>query len=346
MSRARDNANLSPTIPDARMPNLTGAITTVEGAVATTIANDAVDSQHYAAGSIDNEHLADDAVGTDELANDVVINTSGAITTTGAFTSVGIDDNASGATAITIDSSENVGIGTNAPDTKLHIKLDDEASSSGLKFESADGTGEAIIRINNVGDIIVQADDGGTGTTERMRINGDDGNVGIGKPSPASKLDVAGAITFAGVLGKSGTVPSAGTTPNANFQVKGHTLAHFYYVSANPASASTAEIFRMAMHNTSGSSGAALVKIAGANVWIGQSLHNFAAEFMCTSNTSGNVSNTSLHSTGDLSIVHGNLGSNTIQFLMPTNTSYQNIAYIAVQCIGHHTFTPTMSISS
>ena len=31
------------------------------------IADDAVDSEHYAAGSIDNEHLADDAVGIDEL---------------------------------------------------------------------------------------------------------------------------------------------------------------------------------------------------------------------------------------------------------------------------------------
>ena len=31
------------------------------------IANDAIDSQHYAAGSIDNEHLADDAVGVAEL---------------------------------------------------------------------------------------------------------------------------------------------------------------------------------------------------------------------------------------------------------------------------------------
>jgi hypothetical protein len=38
------------------------------------------------------------------LASDVVINTSGAITTTGAFTSLGIDDNAT-STAITIDSS-------------------------------------------------------------------------------------------------------------------------------------------------------------------------------------------------------------------------------------------------
>ncbi len=43
MTRARDNANLSPTIPDARMPNLTGDVTTSEGAVATTIATDAVD---------------------------------------------------------------------------------------------------------------------------------------------------------------------------------------------------------------------------------------------------------------------------------------------------------------
>jgi len=56
MSRARDNANLSPTIADARMPNLTGAITTVEGAVATTI--------------------ADDAVTGGKLANDIAINTS------------------------------------------------------------------------------------------------------------------------------------------------------------------------------------------------------------------------------------------------------------------------------
>ena len=51
-------------VPDARMPNLTGAITTVEGAVATTIAND--------------------AVGTDELANNVVISTSGTATFSGA----------------------------------------------------------------------------------------------------------------------------------------------------------------------------------------------------------------------------------------------------------------------
>ena len=46
--------------------------------------------------------IGNDAVGTAELANDVVISTSGAITTTGAFTSIGIDDNAN-ALAMTID---------------------------------------------------------------------------------------------------------------------------------------------------------------------------------------------------------------------------------------------------
>ena len=46
-----------------------------------------------------------------------IINTSGAITTTGAFTSKGIDDNAD-ANAITIDSSERVGINATSPRTK------------------------------------------------------------------------------------------------------------------------------------------------------------------------------------------------------------------------------------
>jgi len=41
-----------------------------------TLADDSVDSQHYAAASIDNEHLADDAVGVDELAANAVVNAS------------------------------------------------------------------------------------------------------------------------------------------------------------------------------------------------------------------------------------------------------------------------------
>ena len=62
-----------------------------------------------------------DLLGTSTKANQV-ISTSGAITTTGAFTSVGIDDNAD-ATALTIDSSEKLGIGTASPQDPLHTYL-------------------------------------------------------------------------------------------------------------------------------------------------------------------------------------------------------------------------------
>jgi len=77
-------SNLSAgTVPDARMPNLTGAITTVEGAVATTI--------------------ADDAITGGKLANDIAISTSGAITTTGAFTSIGINDDSTSGHRLVIE---------------------------------------------------------------------------------------------------------------------------------------------------------------------------------------------------------------------------------------------------
>ena len=54
--------------------------------------------------------LSDDSVSTDQIANNAVINTSGAITTTGAFTSVGIDDNAD-TTTLTLDTNEDVTVG-------------------------------------------------------------------------------------------------------------------------------------------------------------------------------------------------------------------------------------------
>jgi len=62
----------SGTIADARMPNLTGAITTVEGAVATSI--------------------TDDAITGGKLANDIAISTTGNIATTssGTITSAGL----------------------------------------------------------------------------------------------------------------------------------------------------------------------------------------------------------------------------------------------------------------
>ena len=84
------------------------------------LADNAVGTSEIADDAVTQAKIGADAVGTTELANDVAINTSGSITTTGAFTSPGIDDNAD-ATAITIDSSENVGLGTTTPATSLEI---------------------------------------------------------------------------------------------------------------------------------------------------------------------------------------------------------------------------------
>ena len=74
---------------------------------------------------------------------DTNIAVSGNLTVSGAFTSQGIDDNAD-ATAITIDSSENVGIGETTPQSKLHIKTADASataqSGSALVIEGTDAT--------------------------------------------------------------------------------------------------------------------------------------------------------------------------------------------------------------
>ena len=56
----------------------------------------------------------------------------GNVTFAGSFTSLGIDDNAT-STAITIDSSENVGIGTSSLSDKLHVQ---SSGDTKLKVET------------------------------------------------------------------------------------------------------------------------------------------------------------------------------------------------------------------
>ena len=97
----------------------------------------------------------------------------GTLTVSGAFTSQGIDDNAD-ATAITIDSSERVGVGDTAPLQPLHVKnstfayIRSETSAStktGIDFgQHQDGSGH--INLRDSGAIKIS-----TGDTERMRID-------------------------------------------------------------------------------------------------------------------------------------------------------------------------------
>jgi hypothetical protein len=108
---------------------------------------------------------------------------AGNITVTGSFTSQGIDDNAN-ATAITIDSSENVGIGTSSPTAYTGYSTIALNGTNGgiLEFKKGD---TQMARITNAGDPVLQF---ATNNAEAMRISS--GNVFIGKTS--ENIGVAG----------------------------------------------------------------------------------------------------------------------------------------------------------
>ena len=153
--------------------------------------------------SVDSSELVDGSIDASHLASNIAISTTGAITTTGAFTSVGIDDNASGATAITIDSSENVGIGatpTSISNTKM-LEVSNTGSSGIATIAITGNSGEySNLYFGDEGDI----DIGNisyyhgnnqmyfrTNTATQMVIAAD-GKVGIGTTAPTSLLHVKG----------------------------------------------------------------------------------------------------------------------------------------------------------
>ena len=80
---------------------------------------------------------------------DSAVTMSNNLTVSGAFTSQGIDDNAD-ATAITIDSSERVGIGTTSPDVALEISK--SSGDATLKFTRSDTASTN----NNFGNILFE----------------------------------------------------------------------------------------------------------------------------------------------------------------------------------------------
>jgi hypothetical protein len=110
------------------------------------------------------------------------------------FTSTGIDDNAA-STAITIDGSQNVGIGTSSPQRQLHVSKNTNNTHIAIERDGTDNPSALILGANqNKTEIISSAAEESTsgvpltfltGNTERLRLDAS-GNVGIGTSSPTS----------------------------------------------------------------------------------------------------------------------------------------------------------------
>ena len=134
-------------------------------------------------------------------------------TFTGNFTSVGIDDNAD-ATAITIDSSERVGINATSPRTKLEI------------VQSAFGAGEGLRlakTLSEYWDFDVFADSGNKMTISNYNAGQvmtmvNDGKVGIGTTSPNEAFHIKGAGTTFLKIERTGTGASHWTMGMVNGQ--------------------------------------------------------------------------------------------------------------------------------
>jgi len=123
---------------------------------------------------------------------------TGGLTVGGAFTSLGIDDNAA-ATAVTIDASGNVGIGTASPNYSLtsykggvnanYIQVANGSTGAGSgngALFGVDASGNGAVTVQGVFDYITSV-----AGVERMRISSS-GNVGIGTAAPSAKLSIKG----------------------------------------------------------------------------------------------------------------------------------------------------------
>ena len=150
-----------------------------------------------------------------------IINESGNVITIGAsgdtitvpagatvsgFTSAGIDDNAT-SVAITIDSNENVGIGSTAPSTDAwsganSLVIKDTSGDNGLTIISSSATNNGNIAFadssggsfSDIGGLITYLHNGDsmrfmTANTERMRLNST--GLGVGTSAPSTSIHIS-----------------------------------------------------------------------------------------------------------------------------------------------------------
>ena len=182
-----------------------------------------------------------------------------------------------GAEAVSIDSSQNVGIGATTPEKKLHIKATTSDATPQVLVQNA-STGDASILLNVSGQSYVFgidyddskkfkiASSGNLGTTDRITLLST-GNVGIGTITPEEKLNVIGSVLIS-----NNEFYKVENTTGQNFKIAGLTNGNVIQIGAiDYTSAGT--IFAGGDNvsiTTGGASGSTRIKIASSgNVGIG-----------------------------------------------------------------------------
>ena len=138
-----------------------------------------------------------------------------------------------------IDSSGNVGIGTDSPASLLHIKSstsdvrlqltnsssDNDTISSGASFQ-LNNYDLYINAVENSGNIIFRTDGGTGGFVERMRITSA-GNVGIGNSNPEDFGSLVDNLVVGTTSGENGITIASGTGNSGRIQFADNTATPF-----------------------------------------------------------------------------------------------------------------------
>lgn len=172
---------------------ISGTLVQSSGIVTDMIASNNVTAAKIVTDAIQTRHIADDQVTGDKLTNNITI--AGTLTSTGAFTSPGIDDNAN-ANAITIDSSENVGIGISPV----------EGASGMQTLHLHSGGGSAYLRLTTSGSGSTAGDgfDLLMTTAEAYVWNRENGNIRFGTNNAESaRLTSDGTFQLGTSIGNS-----------------------------------------------------------------------------------------------------------------------------------------------
>jgi len=200
----------------------------------------------------------------------------------------------SNATAITIDSSENVGIGTTSPSYKLTVSSADEDH---LRFENGSELG--FIRLMDTGilDFWAHGSDeitftNGTGTgTERMRIDAS-GNVGIGIASAFGTASNRTAVSVNGTTDVSLNVGTGGS--QRAYLYADSSFARLSTIGAIPLLLGTNDTERMRIDASGNvgirnSSPASLNSLGGSQFVIGDGTGTQNLYIYSTTNGSGHI---------------------------------------------------------